>query len=497
MQKAAPESRGQVVDWSAKHILYPEGASLRTLALGERDPRAFWNYLRLMSAANYSNGPGGRRHPVRPVKLPQAHTDWSVSLGAAGTAANMFPAKFNFDIAGSVPSCANDYAVFTINTAGSATQANLVAVNNLYSGTTSAATVNISPSPAGAKETGTTVTITIAGAPKLTGPVLDFSTGAGGNIFVGGSNGDLYGFTPAGAAITSSPLTVGNGGTDGGITDAPIVDAVNDWIYVASGNNGANNVVAQASTSSFAAGNVFKQTFGGSGRANVHAGAFNNAYFASGTSTTWFLYVCGARAAGAPGLYQVGFNAARHIASVTREINLSAHVGEQCSPLTEFENNGVDQLFFGLLTTGEVASVNITTPPPTATSATAAEAGGTSGIIVDNVGTLGQESSIYFSTLATGTCATSTIAASPGGATEAANTVTITTTAAHGFGVGESVTIAGVGVAGYNGTQVVTSVPSSTIFTYTDATAGLANSGGGTVTASGFCAVKRTQGALQ
>ena len=681
MQKSALQSKGRVVDWSANHILYPQGTSLRTLTLGERDPRAFWNYLRLMAAAGNPGGPVGPRRPVRPIMPPRARVDWSVSLGGtAGMAADMYPAKFNFDIAGNTPSCANDYAVFTIDAAGSATQANLVAFNNLYSGTTSATTVTISASPTGAKEAGTTVTITtlaahgfvvnetvtvagvgvagyngtwvvtsvpttttftytdttsglansgggtaaeggsscgtntaptvnwayniagvtlptspiisydatgskvafvdganpavfhvltwtagqgtvgapatpsaianvtltgattdtnsspfmeygtdtafvgtdngrvfkispvfggtppasvsafitIAAAPKLTGPVLDFSTGAGGNILVGGSNGDLYGFTPAGAAITSSPLTVGNGTATGGIVDAPIVDAVNDWAYVATGNNGTNAVLVQAKTSSFAAANVFTQTIGVSGAANIHAGAFNNAYFTSATSTTWFFYICGVRGGAAtPALRQVGFNATRQINSATDEIHLTANNNEQCSPFTEFENNGVDQIFFGLRTTGEVAYVNITTPPPTAITTTAAEAAGTSGIIVDNSGTGGQESSIYFSRLATSTCATSTIAASPGGATEATNTVTITTTAAHGFGVGESVTIAGVGVVGYNGTYVVTSVPSSTKFTYTDATAGLGNSGGGTATASGFCAVKVTQGALQ
>jgi hypothetical protein len=46
----------------------------------------------------------------------------------------MFPAKFTFDIT-AAPSCANDYIIYPLNTAGSATQANLVAFNNLYSGT--------------------------------------------------------------------------------------------------------------------------------------------------------------------------------------------------------------------------------------------------------------------------------------------------------------------------------------------------------------------------
>ena len=73
------------------------------------------------------------------------------------------------------------------------------------------------------------------------------------------------------------------------------------------------------------------------------------------------------------------------------------------------------------------------------------------------------------------------ISVSPGGATEAGNTVTITagTAGTNGFKVGQVVTVAGVGVGGYNGTWVVTA---STIngFSYYDGTTGLANSGGGT-----------------
>jgi hypothetical protein len=58
------------------------------------------------------------------------------------------------------------------------------------------------------------------------------------------------------------------------------------------------------------------------------------------------------------------------------------------------------------------------------------------------------------------------IAASPNGASENGLLVTITTTAAHGLSAGQSVTVAGVGVAGYNGTFAVVSTPSGTQFTY-------------------------------
>ena len=71
------------------------------------------------------------------------------------------------------------------------------------------------------------------------------------------------------------------------------------------------------------------------------------------------------------------------------------------------------------------------------------------------------------------------IAASPTGATESGTTVTITTTVASGFAPGASVTIAGVGVAAYNGTFTILTTPTPTTFTYTVGTAGLASSGGG------------------
>src|SRR5271155_4349317 len=72
------------------------------------------------------------------------------------------------------------------------------------------------------------------------------------------------------------------------------------------------------------------------------------------------------------------------------------------------------------------------------------------------------------------------ITASPTGATENGFLVTITTSAAHGLSAGQSVTIAGVAVAGYNGTFPVVAAPSSTQFTYIAGASGLAASGGGT-----------------
>ena len=82
---------------------------------------------------------------------------------------------------------------------------------------------------------------------------------------------------------------------------------------------------------------------------------------------------------------------------------------------------------------------------------------------------------------ATVTGATATIATP--GATESGNTVTITTTASNTgkLTAGDTVSVVGVGLSGYNGNYTIATIPTSTTFTYTDPTSGLAASGAGTV----------------
>jgi len=61
-------------------------------------------------------------------------------------------------------------------------------------------------------------------------------------------------------------------------------------------------------------------------------------------------------------------------------------------------------------------------------------------------------------------------------------TATATTSVAHGFAAGQTVTIAGASVAGYNGAYVVVSAPTTTTFTYANATTGSSTGGTATVT---------------
>jgi DNA-binding beta-propeller fold protein YncE len=65
------------------------------------------------------------------------------------------------------------------------------------------------------------------------------------------------------------------------------------------------------------------------------------------------------------------------------------------------------------------------------------------------------------------------------GAVRTSNVVTITTTAAHTFVAGQQVTISGVVDASFNGAFTISSVPSSTTFTFSQSAAN-ASSGGGT-----------------
>ena len=58
--------------------------------------------------------------------------DWSASLGGAGVAPDMYPAKWQFSEASNTASC-SDYVVFPVNKAGvSGSQPNIVAYQNLY-----------------------------------------------------------------------------------------------------------------------------------------------------------------------------------------------------------------------------------------------------------------------------------------------------------------------------------------------------------------------------
>lgn len=122
-------------DWSTRHVVFAHVGAFPAIQAAQNDPRALFRWREVQQGwmrdvEEFQH----HREPHRPPVHHGIHRDWSISLGTAGTAPAMYPAKFSFDV-NAVPSCANDFIVFPVNVAGSATQPNLVAFNNLYSGT--------------------------------------------------------------------------------------------------------------------------------------------------------------------------------------------------------------------------------------------------------------------------------------------------------------------------------------------------------------------------
>jgi hypothetical protein len=130
---------GRVLDWSYRHVTLSGGLPAADLNRAKAEPRILFRLAErnLPSASTEAKrfGPGVRspRRPIRPLGRGMK-IDWSIPLGAGIVAPNMFPAKYSFDI-NATPSCPGDYVVFGLNVAGATPgQANLVGVNNLYSG---------------------------------------------------------------------------------------------------------------------------------------------------------------------------------------------------------------------------------------------------------------------------------------------------------------------------------------------------------------------------
>jgi hypothetical protein len=132
VERTSPESAsdgrthlGYPQDWSSRHLLMPGKRTEDVLAAGARDPRYVYNMvMRQVAVENL------RRRVFWPLRR-RMKIDWAVSLENGYVPQNQFPAKFQFDVV--QESCSADYVVFGL-TVTSGTQANLVGINNLYTG---------------------------------------------------------------------------------------------------------------------------------------------------------------------------------------------------------------------------------------------------------------------------------------------------------------------------------------------------------------------------
>ena len=206
-----------------------------------------------------------------------------------------------------------------------------------------------------------------------------------------------------------------------GIADAPLVDSSAGEAYVFAGADGSFGSASACGTdvpcsgvfqfpTNFTSGSGVEVTVG-PGYEFLLVGTFDNQYFSSsnGASPTGHLYVIGDTGAGNNTLYQISIN--------SNEMSTTAVTGPAVStnyadgyysaglPITEVYTGSKDYIFLSVLSFGapagcssglssgcvmgfDVTSGSIS-PATTPTGATT-EAGGTSGIIVDNTSTVGE-----------------------------------------------------------------------------------------------------------
>jgi hypothetical protein len=219
--------------------------------------------------------------------------------------------------------------------------------------------------------------------------------------------------------VTATGVIADTAGT--GFGSSPLVDSVGARLYVftnsdptetnaliyqlpvnfTSGTAGTSGVLGQAGTSG-----------------NIYVGAFDNLYFTSTpeTTPTGDIYVCG-RAAGAqtPTLYQVPITS-NVLGMPVAGPTLSTGTPD-CSPVTEFLNGTTDSIFLSVAALGSqsgctgigcIMAFNVTSASGwgagTTASATLPEAGGTSGVTIDNSSSATGASQVYFAPLSNQAC---------------------------------------------------------------------------------------------
>ena len=161
--------QGVPIDWSSRHVVFskPKAGSDAEDKV-QQDPRYWMQQIRRAQAADEFKALAAKPKPNR---APKSHKDWAFSMGNGTVAQNMFPAKFSFN-AGSTTltaaNCTSDFAVYGLNVAGTTGgQANLVALDNLYSGTAPTGLCGTAPTPLWAYNVTTQAGGTVTTSPAL------------------------------------------------------------------------------------------------------------------------------------------------------------------------------------------------------------------------------------------------------------------------------------------------------------------------------------------
>jgi hypothetical protein len=284
--------------------------------------------------------------------------------------------------------------------------------------------------------------ISVSSSP-LGSPVYDSSSG---NVFVGdyllnltsycGSTGEtcghLYSIDSSSGSIAGMSAQLDY---NFGVVDAPLVDSSAGRAFVFVGADANFGSASACGTdvpcsgvfefpTNFTSGNGTEATVG-PGYQFLMAGTFDNEYFSSSDASTptGHLYVVGNTGPANNALFQISINAGVMSTSATSGPTVSANYTNGYYSagldLTEIYTGSKDYVFLSVLSYGEPASCSSTfgngcvmgfdvtsgtiSSSTTPTAATT-EAGGTSGIIIDNTSTFAGASNIYYTPLANQSC---------------------------------------------------------------------------------------------
>ncbi len=222
-----------------------------------------------------------------------------------------------------------------------------------------------------------------------------------GNVFVGSADGILHRVVISTGAVTNS-TAIGGSSPFGGIVDAPVIDVANQRVLVTSGNFGSGLAALLAQfPENFASGAspTIQKILGPGGIANMHRPAFDDAFFTTGSG---FTYVGGLSTDGSDTIilrypYSNASGLGTPAASVSLT-NTGTPAGGETSPVTVFRNanSGFEFAYISGLASAEQFVNRINTADFTAVVNFDPQLGGTSPIIIDNIGTGAEQSNIYF-----------------------------------------------------------------------------------------------------
>lgn len=201
------------MDWSTRHIIFTNGGSPEVVAKAARDPRS-WVQWALRNSYLFSHRDPRPQPPILLKK--RMRIDWAMPLGTkGGMPIGETPAKYSFSTSGNY-SCANDFVVYTIAATPSATQANIIAFNNLYTGTASSSCPNGPQTPPTTDYTQPTVmwsyrvgtgNVSLSPVLSLTGAQVAFIESATDAMF------DVLTWVSGQGTSATAPATPGSGGS--------------------------------------------------------------------------------------------------------------------------------------------------------------------------------------------------------------------------------------------------------------------------------------------